>query len=368
MRKFSESITVDKALYQRVLNIFKTGSNVYLSFSGGKESLVCAQCIKELVDQKRINPKQLLVMFIDEEGIYPDVERIVLAWRERFLRMGAEFMWLCLPFFHYNCFNELTNDESFILFEPGKEDVWIRQPPSFAIRNHPDFRPGDTYQSFTKRIADGYLMIGMRADESVQRQYAIGAKKNKDNTYFYPIYDWNLHDVWKFLLEHDVEIPESYLFMWKTGVPLNKLRISQFFSIDVARTLVKMVEFYPGLYEKILRREPNAYMALYYWDSEMFRRMSETRKKIDADAPRDYKAEVMQLLKEKNSMEAKEARRFLIQFAAQLEMFTPQKRNSVYRVINDMVVAGDPKMRTRRRLYSSIFSDIKKATDAERRA
>ena len=41
------------------------------------------------------------------------------------------------------------------------------------------------------------------------------------------------------------------------------------FSIDTARNLVKMDEYYPGLMERITRREPNAYLAALYWDSSI---------------------------------------------------------------------------------------------------
>ena len=56
------------------------------------------------------------------------------------------------------------------------------------------------------------------------------------------------------------------------------MRVSQFFSIDTAKSLVKMNEYYPDLMERIVRREPNAYLASLYWDSEMFGRSTAARK------------------------------------------------------------------------------------------
>ncbi len=357
MRTYSTKYNVVEALYHRVKNLFDTGSNVYFSFSGGKESLVLAQCLKELIQQGKINSRQLFVVFIDEEAIFPDIERIVRSWRDTFLRIGAEFYWLCLPFFHFNCFNELINDESFILFEPGKEDVWVRNPPDFAIRSHPLFKAGDKYQDFMKRLSDGYSMVGMRADESVQRRSAIERTKLKDSLFFYPIYDWALKDVWKFLLDKNVEIPEAYLFMWKVGIPINKLRISQFFSIDTAKTLVKVIEFYPGLYEKILKREPNAYLSLYYWDSEMFRHMTSTRKKIEAENPRDYKSEVLSILKSNpGTSESKQAIMWLTRYSGKVEGLLPSNKSTIYRMLNDMLIAGDPKNRIIRALNNTLHA------------
>ena len=76
----------------------------------------------------------------------------------------------------------------------------------------------------------------------------------------------------------NVDIPEIYLFLWQSGTRKGQLRVSQFFSIDTAKSLVKMNEYYPDLMERIVRREPNAYLAALYWDSEMFGRSTAARK------------------------------------------------------------------------------------------
>ena len=86
----------------------------------------------------------------------------------------------------------------------------------------------------------------------------------------FPIYDWTNNDVWLYLLNEHVDIPEIYLFLWQAGTRKGQLRVSQFFSVDTARSLVKMNEYYPDLMERVTRREPNAYLAALYWDSEMF--------------------------------------------------------------------------------------------------
>ena len=85
--------------------------------------------------------------------------------------------------------------------------------------------------------------------------------------------------------------------MYQVGVPLNRLRISQFFSIDTAGSLVQMCEFYPELFDKICKREPNAYMAMLYFDTEMFRRQKE-KKQGKKDKDIDYKKKFSEMLKE----------------------------------------------------------------------
>ena len=141
VKRRESSIDVVKAAEIRITNVFNNGLPVFMSFSGGKDSLCMAQLVYNLVQRGKINPSQLVVQFIDEEAIFPCIEKTVKNWRKRFILMGAKFEWYCLEVRHYNCFNELSNDESFICWDREKEAVWVRQPPSFAIRSHSLLKP-----------------------------------------------------------------------------------------------------------------------------------------------------------------------------------------------------------------------------------
>lgn len=190
---------------------------------------MCDMLIKTM--QKYIIPfSRIIVVFFDEEAIYPDVEQIALEWRSRFMSLGAKFYWFCLPIRHYNCCNRLANDESFICWEPGKESVWVRPMPKFAIRNHSKFRMGMSYQEFGAKIFKSVpQMIGLRMAESIQRRQSIASIRI--STFLYPIYDWRDNDVWLYIKLNNLTIPMTYIYLYKTGVPLNKLRISQFLAL-----------------------------------------------------------------------------------------------------------------------------------------
>lgn len=361
MKAFSKTKTVYELLYQRLIKIFKNGLPVFFSFSGGKESLVIAQALLELIQQKKIDPKMLHVLFIDEEAIYPCVERIVRSWRKRYIMAGAHFHWLCLEFIHFSCFNELSQDESMVLWDSTKRDVWIRQKPDFAISSHPLFKAGYNYQTFMNKINNVVQIVGVRAGESIQRLKNIsvnGGITLKNSYYLYPIYDWSLNDVWLYLHEKKVELPDAYYYMWKVGVPANRLRISQFFSIDTAPSLVKMMEFYPGLYEKILKREPNAYLAMYYYDTQMFRRNTKTRKKLEGEQEKDWKKEFYEIYNDpryKDKKEREDIKKILVKNG----LIVPDK---LYRDLKDIIVGGDPKNRTKRAIYSRIGTEYYKQT------
>lgn len=300
----------------------------------------------------------------------------MLDWRKKFMLLGVTFYWYCLEVRHYNCFNQLENDESFICWDSTKEAVWVRRPPKFAVRSHPRLRPRrDTYQDFLHKVDIGGISItGVRTSESLQRlqNFARATQRRQRITgggQIYPIYDWTTNDVWLYLKEQHVEIPDIYLYLWQAGVGKNQLRVSQFFSIDTARSLVKMNEYYPNLMERIIRREPNAYLAALYWDSEMFGRSTKARREMEKDAaPRDYKAELIKLFSNmpvyfpnKHRFHiAKTYKAFFLQVAS---IATEKDFKEIY----EALMGGDPKLRSLRALYTKVYGGYIGRAKAERR-
>lgn len=273
VKRCEANIDVVKAAEIRIKNVFGNGLPVFFSFSGGKDSLCVAQLMVNLANRGEIDMKQLTVQFIDEEAIFPCMEDMTKKWRRIFMMMGAKFEWYCVEVKHFNCFNELSNDETFICWDSAKQDVWVRQPPSFAIRN--------------------------------KRQ----------------------------------------------------MRVSQFFSVDTARSLVKMNEYYPDLMERIIRREPNAYLAALYWDSEMFGRSSRKRKEAEeGQEQRDYRQELIHLF---NHMDVffdtphkrHVAERYRNFFMAVSAIATSADCKHIY----EGLISGDPKMRAFRALYQRVY-------------
>lgn len=365
MKRCAASIDVVHAAERRIKNVFSNGVPVYLSFSGGKDSLVLGRLVVSLLQRGEIRAENLVVQFIDEEGIFPCIERTVIEWRKRFLALGARFEWYCIEVRHFNCFNELEEDESFICWDHTKRDVWMRKPPSFAIRSHPLLKPRvDTYQTFMpKRSADGITITGVRAAESFQRlQYMsrmnMGTGSMSGRNQVFPIYDWTTNDVWLYLQREQVAIPDIYLYLWQSGTQKNQLRVSQFFSTDTAKSLVKMNEYYPDLMERIIRREPNAYLASLYWDSEMFGRRTRNRKELEgSDDAKDYKALLIEMFSNMPRYFNTEHKMYVAlrykRLFMRITIFATQKD---YRNIYDALMRGDPKLRAFRAVYQNIYS------------
>lgn len=263
----------------RVKNVFANGLPVYLGMSGGKDSIVLAHVVYTLIREGEVDASQLTVDFIDEEAMHEEVIRVTKDWRKRFLKVGADFRWWCIEVKHFNCFNALSQDETFICWDSRVPDRWVRERPSFALTGHPQLRPQrDSYQDFLPRIcAGGITITGVRVAESVQRLSAFRERPN-DMRMQKPVYDWRDTDVWRYIQENELDFPETYLHLYQTGSSKRDMRLSQFFSIDTARALVRLGEYDHGLMDRVSKREPNAYLAALYWDSEMFRSGGQSKK------------------------------------------------------------------------------------------
>lgn len=359
IKKYYSEIDVVSAAKQRIINIFSTAPKVAVSISGGKDSIVLNDLVYKLCVSGQIDKSKLVIDFIDEEAIFPCVEKIVKHIRLQWLQIGVPFRWWCIEVKHFNCFNMLTNDESFICWDRYKKDVWVREMPSFALTDHPLLNKRvDSYQKFLPRLnKDAIQLSGVRCSESMQRLASLANKKNMQM--LYPIYDMTDKDVWRYIYENNLEIPDAYLYLYQTGTPINRLRLSQFFSIDTAATLVSMCEYYPNLFDKICKREPNAYIAMLYYDTEMFRRQKKNKQTEDDDEI-SYKAKVLELLYNDEYFVSRTAKETQKRWQRALALYGTIMTNEQYKKVYGSLIGGDPKGRAYRSIYSSIFQNMSK--------
>ena len=169
----------------------------------------------------------------------------------------------------------------------------------------------------------------------------------------WPLYDWKDTDIWRYLYEEKIDIPEIYLYLYQSGSRLRDLRVGLFFSVDTAKSLVKLNEYYPDLMDRVIRREPNAYLASLYWDSEMFRHSTKLRR--STDTPKDYKAEVFKLLNNPRKNFLTECSMYSAQRIIQLLIkYGPIIEMKAYKNIYDCLIVGDPKQRTLRAIITNI--------------
>lgn len=363
IKKKQLDIDVLTATKQRIIKIFQSGNKIRMSFSGGKDSIVLADIVYNLCISGQIDKSLLEVIFVDEEAMYDEVIDIVKMWRIKFMQIGVKFNWYCIQVKHYNCLNSLTDEEIFVCWDETQKENWVRTPPDFAIRTHPLLDIGhDNYQSFFAKLDkyEGKIdMIGIRVAESVQRQKNIANMKSAvTQNKCYPIYDWLDADIWLYIYKHNLQIPNVYENLYRIGTPVNRLRISQFFSIDTAKSLVSMNEMYPNLMSKVIKREPNAYLCAMYWDTEMFGKSTRKRKELEGKTEqKDYKQLLFDLFKNPIKLNTKNQFDLLNNFKMQIARFPERLNQNIAKKMYDCILAGDPKQRTYRSILQCLHTD-----------
>lgn len=360
-----------EAARQRIINTFSNDVKVYLAFSAGKDSLVMSHLVYDLALKGEIKTDKLTVFFIDEEAIYPSMYQMAVRWRKRFLAIGAEFKWYCLPVRQVSMLDQLQNRESWITWEPGKEDVWVRQPPPFAIMRSPYLKyPGEmNYQTFAEiTTKDGIRLTGVRASESLMRMKYMAKSdftngRMASNRTVYPIYDWKDSDVWLYIKENNLDFPEAYMNLYRAGVNKRMLRLCCFFGDSSIQGLRWISQTDPQLWERVERREPNAYLALLYWDSEMFNRRTRKRRELESDEEqKDYRTLLKDMLFKHperyfNSAESMEVAMNYRAFYVKSDYMMSDK---IVKKMYEALQYGDPKQRTLRALYTEAYVDYMK--------
>lgn len=365
-------MNVLEASIKRIKNIFNSGLKVYLNVSGGKDSIVMMSLVYDLCNQGECDPKQLNVVFIDEEVIYDDVIRVCEEWRKKFLLIGATYHWYTIEHRNNNCFNALENNESFIPWDRYEEKNWAHKKPKFAESHSPYLVPRtENYQDFLDRSEkDGVTIVGVRASESHNRlHYIATVNANGGITrsgIMYPIYDWKDSDVWKYIKDKNLDFPDVYLRMYEAGVKKNRLRVCNLFAIDTCSSLVNMFEVYPDLWEKVVKREPNAYLVRLYWDSDMFHRSTTKRKKLEKDSAKekediDWRKKFVEVINNptkyfKNKHALKVCKTYRHMYINKGDIMTDEQCKLAYTAL----MAGDTKLRTFQTIRTRIFGDYYK--------
>ena len=318
----------------------------------------------DLIREGAISPKQLTVIFIDEEGLYPSMVEAAERWRQKFQSVGAKFLWFCLPFKQVSVIDHLSSSESWITWEPGKEDLWIRKPPKGAIMSSPYLQyPGQmNYQTFCERaFGDGIQMVGLRTVESITRLHAVSrVDKKSAKSKFYPIYDWKDTDVWLYIKERGLEFPDIYMRLYEAGVRKNQLRLCAFFGDCGTQGLRWIAETDYDLWQRIEKREPNAYLVLLYWDSEMFRRSSNKRRELEAEEVKDYCAlckDILFLHPERYTIAADTKKRLGNWRGLFIKTYGIATQ-AHYKRMYEGILYGDPKARILRILWSEIYQNF----------
>lgn len=262
------------AARQRIALVFDAFETVNVSISGGKDSTVLAHLA--LTEAKRRNRKVGL-FFLDEEVIYQStadqVEYLMSLYPAQTNRL-----WLQIPFALTNATS--LSESQLICWEPGKHKLWMRpkgkgnicaKPWDVAretVRNREKgFGFYDALENFQHCYRGAAFLVGLRATESpnrwrimvkhpvdVQGTAIYWATNSPPNVNFYPLYDWNFHDVWRYIADQDLKYSKIYDYLFMKGVGINQIRISSLIHEKAFKSLCDLPEFEPKTYERLCQR------------------------------------------------------------------------------------------------------------------
>jgi predicted phosphoadenosine phosphosulfate sulfurtransferase len=288
MEKIYLRQSVYEAVQQRLEYIFAEFDNIYVSFSGGKDSGLLLNLVMDYMQAHGIERK-IGLFHQDFEAQYSTtteyVTRTFAAFRDR-----TEQFWCCLPM------GSKTNLSNYELYwypwDDEKQDIWVRPMPDdpavinldnnpFGFYKHKMLQE-DLYKQFGRWYRDHcgggktVALIGMRAGESLHRYSAIINKRHphkdqlwitqnfKDVWTAAPLYDWETEDIWIANGKFGYDYNRLYDLFYKAGVPLHQMRVASPFNEWAAQSLELYRVIEPAIWAKLVGRVQGANFGAIY--------------------------------------------------------------------------------------------------------
>lgn len=274
-----------EAAFERLERVFNEFDNVYFSISGGKDSSVMVQLAA--IVARRMS-KQFSVLYIDLEAQYAATIDHIEELVESTSDVVDRFYWVCLPLSLRNAVSVIQ--PKWICWDTTDKKKWVRDMPRnkhvINEKTMPDgwedwFEKGMEFEDFILYFADWFNRehggitaagIGIRTNESLNRFRTIISEKKErydgrgwttrvkigerfTNVYnFYPIYDWEVEDIWGAVSRLDLLYNEVYELMYKNGLSLHEQRLCQPYGDDQRNGLDQYRYIEPETWEKVLNR------------------------------------------------------------------------------------------------------------------
>ncbi len=279
---------VYEALQDRLKLIFEEFENIFVSFSGGKDSGLLLNLTLDF--QRKYYPnKKIGVFHQDFEAQYAVTTEYVERTFDR-IKEEVEPYWVCLPM------ATRTALSSYQMFwypwDDTKEEAWCRPMPEHPyvinLKNNPittyhyRMHQEDLAKQFSRwyRIAHDdkktVCLLGIRADESLQRYSGFLNKKYgyngecwigkqfKDVWAASPLYDWSHSDVWHAYAEFGYDYNNLYDMYYMAGLKPDQMRVASPFN-DYAKDSLHLYRVLdPEMWTKLVGRVKGANFGAIY--------------------------------------------------------------------------------------------------------
>ena len=267
----------EKAI-QRIETVFREFDNIYVSFSGGKDSGVMLNLVIDYMRSNNIT-KKISVFHIDYEAQYQMTTEYVDSVFSKNHDI-IDYYRICLPI-AAQCCTSMYQDH-WIPWDYNKKDLWVRDMPSDSINesNHTfdffnygmwDYDLQEQFSNWIHKVNNAKrtaCLVGIRTQESFNRWRAIHSDKNykkyngfewtkemySDVYNIYPIYDWKTEDIWVANYKFEWDYNKLYDLFYQAGLTIDKMRVASPFN-DAAPASLKLYRVIdPNTWGKMIGR------------------------------------------------------------------------------------------------------------------
>lgn len=284
------SKNVFEALQERFHFLFNEFDNIFISFSGGKDSGLLLNLLLDF--RKKYYPNKTIGVFHqDFEAQYSvTTEYIEKTFSRLEKEENVELYWVCLPMATRTALS--SYEMYWYPWDDTKEEIWVRPMPKHPYVIHLENNPITTYhykmhqEDLAKQFGRWYrlshenkktvCLLGMRSDESLQRYSGILNKKYgykdtcwisnqfKDVWCASPLYDWSTGDVWHANYSFGYEYNRLYDLYYMAGLKPDQMRVASPFN-DYAKdslNLYRVID--PKIWVKLVGRVQGANFTAIY--------------------------------------------------------------------------------------------------------
>jgi len=269
MKIFLDGNVYDEAI-KRIHRLFdEFGDNVVVCTSGGKDSTCVMQLALMVAEERGCLPVK--VMFVDQEAEY---QLVIDYIRDVMKDPRIEPYWLQVPM---KMPNSLSMTQPFLnAWYPEEKDQWMRPQEEISLKEN--VYGVETWTSGGNSIFKAFLdyhfpnepacyIAGVRAEESPTRLAGLttnqtykditwGKKLNeaKKHFTFYPIWDWNLKDVWKSIHSNKWPYSKIYDELFRYGIPPMRMRVSSLMHETAVHSLFFLQEIERETWNALTKR------------------------------------------------------------------------------------------------------------------
>lgn len=283
-------INVHEAAMRRLDYVFREFDNVYVAFSGGKDSGVLLNLTLQYL-RERAPGRRIGVMHIDYEAQYTATTEYVDAVYAD-LAGQVDNLRCCIPLKCPTCTS--MHETHWRPWDPEKRSMWVRDlPPEYLGADSFDFLTPETsdYQ-FQERFSLWYhqrqratrtcVLVGIRAQESLDRWRTIVSDRNinkykgrvwttkayPDVYNAYPIYDWSTEDIWTANARFGWRYNKLYDLMHYAGVPIHAMRVASPFHNAAKASLSLYRAIDPQVWGRMVSRVNGVNFTALYGDTK----------------------------------------------------------------------------------------------------